>query len=41
LSSVKEVANSLDGKVELGVFLKEERPEFTQLLHSLQGTSGG
>ncbi len=41
LSSVKGVANSLDGKVELGVFLKEERPEFTQLLHSLQGTSGG
>ena len=41
LRSVNRVADSLDGKMELGVFLKEEKPEFTQLLHSLHGGSGG
>jgi hypothetical protein len=41
LSSVDRVAGPLEGKVELGVFLKEDRPEFTQTLRGLHGSTGG
>jgi hypothetical protein len=41
LSSVDRVAGPLEGKVELGVFLKEDRPEFTKTLRGLHGSMGG
>jgi len=41
LSSVDRVAGPIEGKVELGVFLKEDRPEFTQTLRGLHGGMGG
>jgi 2-oxoglutarate ferredoxin oxidoreductase subunit beta len=41
LGSVQRVAGALDGKIELGLFVKEERPEFTESLRQIIGRSGG
>jgi 2-oxoglutarate ferredoxin oxidoreductase subunit beta len=41
LGVVEGIADPLEGKVELGVFVKEERPEFTESLRRMIGESGG
>ena len=41
LGSVERVADALEGKIELGVFVKEERPEFTESLRQMIERSGG
>ena len=41
LGSIDEVAGPLEGKIELGVLTKEERPEFTKVLRSLHEDMGG
>jgi len=35
LSTVKRVVGQIEGKIELGVFVNEEKPEFTDSLHKL------
>jgi 2-oxoglutarate ferredoxin oxidoreductase subunit beta len=41
LGSVQRVAGALEGKIELGLFVQEERPEFTESLRQIIGRSGG
>jgi len=41
LGSVRRVAGALEGKIELGLFVKEERPEFTESLRQIIGRAGG
>ncbi len=41
LGSVERIADALEGKIELGVFVKEERPEFTESLRQMIRRSGG
>jgi 2-oxoglutarate ferredoxin oxidoreductase subunit beta len=41
LASVERLAGPREGKIELGVFVKEERPEFTASLRSLIEKAGG
>jgi len=41
LGSVQRVAGALEGKIELGLFVKEERPEFTESLRQIIGRAGG
>ena len=41
LSSIARLADSLEGKIELGVFVKEEKPEFTASLRRIIESSGG
>ena len=41
LGSVQRVAGALEGKIELGLFVKEERPEFTESLRQIIERAGG
>jgi 2-oxoglutarate ferredoxin oxidoreductase subunit beta len=41
LGTIERVADPLEGKIELGVFVKEERPEFTETLRQTIRRSGG
>lgn len=41
LASLERLAGPREGKIELGVFVKEERPEFTASLRSLIEKAGG
>ncbi len=41
LRSVQRVADALKSKIELGLVVKEERPEFTESLRQMIGRSGG
>jgi len=41
LCTIERLAGPLEGKVELGVFVQEERPEFTDSLRRLIESSGG
>jgi len=41
LGSVQRVAGALEGKIELGLFGQEERPEFTEALRQIIERAGG
>jgi len=41
LGSVKKLVGPREGKLELGVFMREERPEFTDSLRQIIAKSGG
>ena len=41
LSAVERLIDALEGKIELGVFVKERRPEFTESLRMLIERAGG
>ena len=41
LGTVGRLADPLEGKIELGVFVQEERPEFTETLRRMVGKSRG
>jgi len=41
LGSVQRVAGALESKIELGLFVKEERPEFTESLRQIIERAGG
>ncbi|UCH58145.1 MAG: 2-oxoacid:ferredoxin oxidoreductase subunit beta [Candidatus Bathyarchaeota archaeon] len=41
LEAVERISGPLEGKIELGLFVKEERPEFTDTLRRIIRDSGG
>ncbi len=41
LGSLERLVGPREGKIELGVFVKEERPEFTESLRDMIKRAGG
>jgi hypothetical protein len=41
LGSVERLLGSTEGKIELGVFVRDERPEFTESLREVIRKAGG